>query len=182
MNARPGAMLLVLLFSLVGCQSEWVSTDGPNSPTEGVSFNMLMEGKAQQLVRYRLSGDGRLWFAGGVAVANDEFTWEGSINRADGYAVASAVRDGRWFSKPPSGDGSESVTWTIKAWEPGGHASFTVYGHDPSVQKVYDILKRVSSQRFDEYIRELPKPSLDRELERKEAAEGDEGDSKGSGP
>ena len=128
MTARLGASLLVVLLALVGCTSEWVSTGGVNSPTDGVSIDMLMEGQANQLVRYRLSGDGRLWFAGGATAANDKFSWEGVINRADGYAVASAVGDGHWFSNPPSGDGSESVTWTIKAWKPAGHASFMVYG------------------------------------------------------
>ena len=173
-NARGWLLLLVCFVSATsfGCASNWVSTGGPNSPTDGLSIQLLMEGQAQQMVRLQMSGDGLLKFAGGRDVANDVYSWEGRVDRADGQAVVSAVRSGKWFVDPPTGDGSESKTWWIKAWDAQGrHANFTVYGHAESVEKVYEILNSIASNRFKSYLEALPKPSLDRQLQRETAVE-----------
>lgn len=173
-------MTMILL--LQGCASKWVVPGGPDSPTEGLSMQMLMEGQAQQLVRYRFNGNGVLLFAGGVDVANDTFSWEGMIPPEDGRAIAEAVRRGKWFEDPPTGNGSESATWTIHAWNRNGVGiHFTVYGEDSSVEEVYGILSRIASARVDGFIRTLPKPSLDRELKRKDAAESETPPSSGGG-
>ncbi|MAT82509.1 MAG: hypothetical protein CMJ29_12805 [Phycisphaerae bacterium] len=163
---------LASMSSLWGCASNWVSTGGPDSPTGGLSIELLMEGKAQQMVRLQLSGDGLLKYAGGRDVANNVYSWEGRVDRADGQAVAAAVRSGQWFVDPPSGDGNETHTWWIKAWDAQGrHANFTVYGDAKSVQTVYDILNKIASSRFSSYLDALPEPSLDRQLKRESAVE-----------
>lgn len=164
--------LLFVLSGTSGCASPWVVTGGPNSPTDGLSIELLMEGQAQQMVRLRLNGDGLLMYAGGRDVAQNVYSWEGVIDRADGQAVAAAVREGHWFEDPPTGDGSESKTWWIKAWgRHGKHAKFTVYGHAASLEAVYDILNRIASARFNSFLKEFPKPSLDRQFQRKTAIE-----------
>ncbi|MEE2908498.1 MAG: hypothetical protein VX527_11790 [Planctomycetota bacterium] len=162
--------LVGILAWTTGCASQWVVTGGPNSPTEGLSIELLMEGQAQQMVRFRLSGDGRLLYAGGRDVADNVYSWEGIVDQTDGHAAADAVHEGRWFVEPPTGDGSESQTWYIKAWDAQSrHANFTVYGHAKSVEAVYEILNRIASMRFKSYLDELPKPSLERQLQREDA-------------
>ncbi|MDG2424161.1 MAG: hypothetical protein P8M22_09305 [Phycisphaerales bacterium] len=175
--------LVMCLGSLGGCASNWVVTGGPDSPTDGISIELLMEGQAQQMVRIQLSGNGLLKYAGGRDVANNVYSWEGRVDRADGQAIAAAVQAGKWFVEPPTGDGSESQTWWIKAWNAkGGHASFTVYGHADSVEKVYGILNKITSSRFKSYMESLPKPSIDRQLQRDSAIEkASEADDDGSG-
>ena len=164
-------MLLLVGMSIMGCgKAHWVTPGPVDSPTDGLSMDLFMEGSAQKLVRYRFNGTGQLWFAGGVAVANDKTSWEGRLNRDQGRAIVAAVRKGRWFTNPPTGDGSESETWTIKAWSRDNlAASFTVYGKAESVQEVYDILNKASTARFDEYLNTMPKPSLDQQMERRNA-------------
>ena len=171
----PVAVCLIAIVLLAqGCASKWVVSGGPDSPTDGLSMQMLMEGQAQQMVRYRFNGDGVLLFAGGVDVANDRFSWEGMIPPKYGQAIADAVRRGKWFEKPPTGNGSESATWTIRAWNRAGQGiHFTVYGEDDSVREVYDILSRIAAARDDGFMKSLPKPSLDRQLKRDEAVETD---------
>ena len=164
--------LLLVAMAVTGCsKSQWMTAGPVDSPTDGLSVDLFMEGSDQQLVRYRFNGTGTLWFAGGVAVTNDTITWEGRLNSDQGHAIVDAVRKGRWFTKPPSGDGSESQTWTIKAWSRDDlTASFTVYGKSDSVEEVYGILKQASSARFDEFLDTMPKPSLDQQMERRNAA------------
>ena len=66
----PVAVCLIAIVLLAqGCASKWVVSGGPDSPTDGLSMQMLMEGQAQQMVRYRFNGEGVLLFAGGVDVA-----------------------------------------------------------------------------------------------------------------
>lgn len=162
--------LVVILSWTTGCASQWVVTGGPNSPTEGLSIEMLMEGQAQQMVRFRLSGDGRLLYAGGRDVADNVYSWEGVIDQADGHAVVAAVREGSWFVDPPTGDGSESKTWWIKAWDAQSrHVNFTVYGHAKTVEAVYEILNRIATSRFKSHLEALPKPSLERQFQREDA-------------
>tara|TARA_B100001059_G_scaffold236532_1_gene287581 strand:- start:7625 stop:8194 length:570 start_codon:yes stop_codon:yes gene_type:complete len=166
---------------LQGCASKWVVPGGPDSPTDGISMQLLMEGQAQQLVRYRFNGEGVLLFAGGVDVPNDRFSWEGMILPKYGQSIAEAVRRGGWFKNPPTGDGSESATWTISAWNRAGTGiHFTVYGEDDSVREVYDILSRIAAARIDGFMKELPKPSLDRQLQREGAVDSDSSGSSGT--
>ena len=164
-------ILLLLTMSLVGCsKSQWVTSGPVDSPTDGLSMDLFLEGSAQKLVRYRFNGTGTLWFAGGVAVTNDKASWEGRLNPEQGRAIVAAVRKGRWFTNPPSGDGSESETWTIHAWSRDNlTASFKVYGKADSVQEVYDILNKASSARFDEFLSTMPKPSLDQQMDLRNA-------------
>lgn len=174
-------LLIAVVLVIPGCASKWVVPGGPDSPTEGLSMQMLMEGQAQQMVRYRFNGNGVLLFAGGVDVANDRFSWEGMIPPKYGRAIAEAVRRGKWFEKPPTGNGSESATWTIRAWNREGQGiHFTVYGEDDSVQEVYDILSRIAAARVDGFMKNLPKPSLDRQLKREGAVESDSTGSPGT--
>ncbi|MCH2134496.1 MAG: hypothetical protein MK116_12180 [Phycisphaerales bacterium] len=167
-----GLVCSLFVLSLCGCASRWVTTGGPDSPTEGLSIDLLLEGTAQKVVRYQLNGKGQLWFSGGRSVSEGEPSWEGRVNSEKGRAVADAVAKGKWFVDPPTGDGSESQTWTVKAWDSGGrHASFMVYGRAESVDEIYAILNEVSKARFDGFLRELPKPSLDRQLQRDNAVQ-----------
>ena len=99
-------------------------------------------------------------------------TWRGQLDPTQGQALAAAIQEGNWFSSPPSGRGDESATWDITAWNAAGQrARFTVYGQAESVEKVYNILQQASSARFDDFLREMPKPSLDRQLDRQDATE-----------
>ncbi len=171
--------LIATVLLLQGCMAKWAVPGGPDSPTEGLSMQMLMEGKTLQIVRYRFDGNGLLLFAGGPDVPNDRFSWEGVIPAEYGHRIAEAVRRGKWFEEPPTGNGSESATWTIRAWNRSGQGiHFTVYGEDESVQEVYDLLSRVAAARVDGFMKDLPKPSLDRQLKREDAA--DSSDSQGA--
>ena len=182
-NRSVVALCLVAVALLAqGCASKWVVSGGPDSPTDGLSMQLLMEGQAQQLVRYRFNGEGVLLFAGGQDVSNDRFSWEGVIPPKYGQAIAAAVRRGGWFTKAPTGNGNESATWTISAWDRSGRGiHFTVYGEDDSVREVYDILSRIAAARVDGFMKTLPKPSLDRQLLREEAVESDGSGSPGGG-
>jgi hypothetical protein len=151
-----------------GCGSpSWATSGGANSPTDGLSIDLRMEGAAQKIVHYQLNGAGRLWFAGGRDVAIDRWTWEGDIDPARGQAIARAVAAGHWFTNPPSGDGGDSATWKIKATSPtGGSTKFTVSGQADSVDAVYAELEAAAASRFGKFLDTLPTASQDRQRRR----------------
>ena len=133
-NRSVVALCLVAVALLAQAAAQVGRLRRPDSPTDGLSMQLLMEGQAQQLVRYRFNGEGVLLFAGGQDVSNDRFSWEGVIPPKYGQAIAAAGAWG-WFTAAPTGNGNESATWTISAWDRSGRGiHFTVYGEDDSVR------------------------------------------------
>ncbi len=172
LDRRAVPILLALAFVVTGCTAKWVTPGPATSPTRGYSADLCMTGPAQKVVRYWFNGTGELWFAGGVDVTTGRISWEGRLDPTQGAAIAKAIREGGWFGSSPRGTGDESGTWEITAWNAAGErVDFTVYGSNESIEAVYDILSRASAERFNDFMRKMPRPSLDRQLDRDQATE-----------
>ena len=180
-----GAMLALLIASglVLGCAGsgsgkEGIASGAANGGTRtgGLNLELTVRGPGGERARYVLQEEGILSFSGGRDVILDRVSWTGDLSDDEIKKVRDTIQSVGWLEVKPASmpDGDEYV-YTIDLESPTQTASWTITGDSPYVRPVYIVLDQVSRKRFDSYLDQLPKPSLDEHMEEiaRQSAEGD---------
>jgi len=162
------AALLLVGVLLVGCGG---ATKAPPISPDVDIFWSTEDGR---MARYDVSPTGRLRFAGGFDARNDVWSWTGSIDAAQGAALARIVQHADWVASPPkTGPGHD--TWVVSVKTAAGRRSFEVHGDPPSVLEAWEILNRAGQARLQQDLDLLPTADIERLVERRKAEQAEAG-------
>lgn len=159
MNARMWCVILAAL--VVSCDAP------PAGPAIAPQLDMYLKTSDGRQIRYDVARSGRLRFSGGRDLLLDNWSWTGSVTTSQGAALQRIVSQPGWASSVHS-DGQEvGNAWQITLRDGSGRHSFEVTGNTPGIDAAWAILNEAGRARLQEDLDRLPRPDIDRLVERR---------------
>ncbi len=129
-------------------------------------FHASQDGR---LVRYEVTPQGVLRFAGGMDARDGDWSWEGHLDAAEGAELQTIIDRAGWVSSAPRSTHQDGDTWEVSIRTDGGSRSFELRGDSESVLKAWAVLDKAGRRRLDADLDRLPRPDIDRLVDRKRA-------------
>ncbi|MDP7071037.1 MAG: hypothetical protein QF561_06790 [Phycisphaerales bacterium] len=158
--------LLLLLPSAILCGCGGSRTSGPAVSPGLDMFRATADGR---LVRYEATPEGTLRFAGGLNARDRDWSWEGRLDAEAGAKLQSIIDRAEWIVEPPKSTDADGDSWEVSVRSHGASRSFSVHGDPKSVRDAWAVLEQQGRQRLDRDLELLPKPDIDRLVERRRA-------------
>ncbi|MCP4758912.1 MAG: hypothetical protein GY894_03080 [Planctomycetes bacterium] len=130
---------------------------------------MFLTTKDGRLVRYEVSPQGVLRFAGGVDAREGDWSWEGHISASEGAELQTIIDRADWIASPPRSTNKDGDSWEVSIRSGGRERSFDLQGDTASVLNAWAVLQKAGRTRLEGDLELLPRPGIDRLVERKQA-------------
>ncbi|MCH2141002.1 MAG: hypothetical protein MK100_08225 [Phycisphaerales bacterium] len=140
-------------------------------------LDILLETEDGRSVRYDVSEDGTLRFAGGRDARNSDWSWTGHLDAAQGKRLQSLIQEGKWLETTPHGIAGDGTRWEISVREGGRRKNFRIDGEVPTVRAAWGILEDAGRARLQEDLDRLPRPDMDQYMRRRHIEQSDGDDS-----
>lgn len=140
----------------LGCSSASVAR--ADSPTGGISLEMLITGKDNLAALYRVEQDGSIHFGGGQDAQFNRTSWTGQLTRQEIEQLRASLHEHGWFTAEPTSSSIDADRkYHIELRWPGGHRNFKVTGKGSKIAAIEDILVKIANRRHDVFLESLPK-------------------------
>jgi hypothetical protein len=140
----------------------------PKGPAIAPSLDMYLKTEDGRQVRYDLASDGTLRFSGGNDILLDVWSWTGRVTRSEGDALKDIVSTPNWATQSGEQTGN---AWVITLRDRDGRHNYQVNGGSPAIDSAWDILSEAGRARLQSDIDRLPRPDIDKLVERRTAAQ-----------